>query len=142
MYDFSKFIPSIKLGETGTYQPFNLKTYWENENEHPFFIKHSSELIGFALVECGIDDEPHSINEFFIMKNHSGKGYGSIAAADLFERFPGRWKITQIPNNYPAQSFWRKVVNEYTNGNYSEYYDENRLSIQEFDTVNKVGITR
>jgi predicted acetyltransferase len=134
IYEFSSFIPAIKLEENGAYQPFHLKSYWENPNENAFFIKLNSELIGFALVECGSNGDPHSINEFFILRKFKGKGYGAMAAMKIFNMFPGPWKITQIPNNYPAQAFWRKVINQYTNGNYYEYYDSKRRSIQEFNT--------
>jgi predicted acetyltransferase len=134
IYEFSRFIPSIKLEDTGAYRPFDLTSYWKQENEHAFFIKLNNELIGFALVECGKNGEPHSINEFFILKKYNGKGYGALAAIKLFNMFPGSWKITQIPNNYPAQAFWRKVINQYTSGNYFEYYDSKRRSIQEFNS--------
>jgi predicted acetyltransferase len=134
IYEFSRFIPAIKLEENGAYQPFNLTSYWQNKNEHAFFIKFQSELIGFALVECGLNGEPHSINEFFVIKKYNGKGYGAMAAMKLFSMFPGSWKITQIHNNYPAQAFWRKVINQYTNGNYYEYYDSKGRSIQEFNS--------
>lgn len=135
IYEFSQYIPAIKLEENGSYKPFDLSVYWSSENHHAFFIKNESELVGFALVECGINEEPHSINEFFIMKKFNGKGYGGVVAQKLFDMFPGSWKITQISNNYPAQAFWRKVVNKYTNGHYYEYYDEKRRSIQEFNTT-------
>lgn len=134
IYEFSRFIPAIKLEDNGAYQPFDLTSYWQQKNEHAFFIKNHTELIGFALVESGINGEPHSINEFFVMKKYNGKGYGAMAAIKLFTMFPGSWKITQIPNNYPAQAFWRKVINQYTNGNYYEYYDSKRRSIQEFNS--------
>lgn len=134
IYEFSQYIPAIRLEENGSYKPFNLKNYWENENAHAFFIKVDSELVGFAIVERGVNDDPHSINEFFVMKKFIGKGYGAIAATELFKKFPGNWKITQIHNNYPAQAFWRKVINQYTNGDYTEYYDEKRRSIQEFSS--------
>ena len=53
---------------------------------------------------------------------------------EVFDMFPGKWKVTQIQKNYPAQAFWRSVIGNYTNGNFSESYDEKRKSIQEFDT--------
>jgi predicted acetyltransferase len=136
IYEFSKFIPAIKLEDNGAYKPFDLQNYWNNDLFHAYFIKVENELIGFALVETGISGLPHSINEFFVMKKFSGKGYGAIAATILFDRFRGNWKITQIANNYPAQAFWRKVIHEYTNGNYKEYYDEHHRSIQEFISHN------
>ncbi|MHC0035503.1 GNAT family N-acetyltransferase [Pseudoneobacillus sp. C159] len=133
IYEFSQYIRAIKLEENGSYKPFNLASYWEDPLKHAFFMKAESELVGFVLVECG-QNEPHSINEFFVLKKFNGKGYGSQAAIQIFDMFPGTWKITQIHNNYPAQAFWRKVIYQYTNGNYKEYYDETRHSVQEFNT--------
>jgi predicted acetyltransferase len=135
IYEFSRFIPAIKLEENGSYKPFNLASYWEDPLKHAFFMKLESELIGFVLVECGEKGEPHSINEFFVLKKFNGKGYGAQAAIKIFDMFPGSWRITQIHNNYPAQAFWRKVIYQYTNGKYKEYYDETRHSIQEFQTT-------
>lgn len=35
--------------------------------------------------------------------------------------FRGGWEISQQINNLPAQSFWGKVVAEYTNGEYNTF---------------------
>lgn len=139
IYEFSSYIPAIKLEENGAFLPFSLEEYWTTNDHYAFLIKDDSELAGFALITSGTKEQPHYINEFFIMKKFSGKGYGGAAAKSLFDMFPGKWKITQIPNNYPAQAFWRKVVNQFTNGLYKEYYDEKRRSVQEFCTTDKEG---
>jgi hypothetical protein len=40
-----------------------------------------------------------------------------------------------MENNYPALSFWRKVISEFTNNNYMERYrSELKKYIQEFST--------
>lgn len=38
IYEFSKYIPTISLGENGQYEPFNLKKYWDNDNFHAFLL--------------------------------------------------------------------------------------------------------
>jgi predicted acetyltransferase len=58
--------------------------------------------------------------EFFVMKKYRQRGVGRKIAYQLFDRFHGVWKIAQIEENMPAQAFWRKVISEYTNGNYEE----------------------
>ncbi|MFJ7727623.1 GNAT family N-acetyltransferase [Neobacillus sp. NPDC097160] len=134
IYEFSQFIPAITLERNGTYKPFDLMPYWECSNLHPYFIKKEDELIGFALVESASETEPNAIQEFFIIRKYSGKGYGKIAANQIFSLFPGKWFITQVEKNYPAQAFWRSTISKFTGGNYNERYDEKRRSIQEFDT--------
>jgi predicted acetyltransferase len=42
--------------------------------------------------------------------------------------------VVQIQNNYPAQAFWRKTIQEFTSNSYEESYDDHRRSVQEFDT--------
>jgi len=68
------------------------------------------------------------------MKKFEGKGVGKVVAKEVFNRFRGKWMITQVEKNYRAQAFWRSLVSEYTDGKYHERYDERRRSIQEFDT--------
>lgn len=134
IYEFSQFIPSIALESDGSYKPFDLTAYWSNPNLHPFFIKKEDELIGFALVESATEIEPNAILEFFIVRKYTGKGYGKMAAYEIFTLFPGKWFVTQIEKNYPAQAFWRSTISKFTGGKFSERYDEKRKSIQEFDT--------
>jgi predicted acetyltransferase len=132
IYEFSKYMPQITLEQDGSYKPFDLNQYWENPNDHPFFIKLDEEYIGFALIESETVEFPNTVKEFFIIQKYNGKGYGKIAATKLFNIFPGKWKVNQIAKNYPAQAFWRSVISSFTNGSYRESYDENRRSVQEF----------
>lgn len=134
IYEFTQFLPSISLEENGQYKPFQLEHFWTSPNHHPFFIKKDEELIGFALVESATENDPNTMLEFFIVRKYNGKGYGKMAATELFKLFPGKWHITQVERNYPAQAFWRSTISKFTSGNYTERYDEKRKSIQEFDT--------
>lgn len=134
IYEFSKYMPVITLETTGKYQPFDLGAYWNDENLHAYFIKKEEELIGFALIKSETMTSPNTINEFFVIQKYAGRGFGKIAATKLFTMFPGKWYITQSERNYPAQAFWRGLISTYTNGDFSEKYDEKRRSVQEFDT--------
>lgn len=134
IYEFSQYIPTIKLEANGLFAPYPLEEYWTNPNLHPFFIKKEDEFIGFALVESGSTGEPSSIVEFFIGSKHKGKGYGKAAATKVFHMFPGNWEIIQIEKNYPAQAFWRGLIKNITNDHFTERYDDHHRSIQEFHT--------
>ncbi|MFB7305166.1 GNAT family N-acetyltransferase [Heyndrickxia sporothermodurans] len=132
IYEFSKYIPGITIEANGSYKPFDLDPFWESANLHPFFIMFENEYIGFALIESEKDGNPNTVKEFFIIQKYNGKGFGKCAAVLLFQMFPGSWKVTQIAKNYPAQAFWRSVISDFTNGDFTEYYDENRRSVQTF----------
>ncbi|MGP4072907.1 GNAT family N-acetyltransferase [Piscibacillus sp. B03] len=116
IYEFSKYIPDIKLEHDGSYKRFNLERYWNSDNFHAHFIMLDDELIGFSLVQSATQASPNSVEEFFIMSNHSGQDYGKDVAKKLFGMYPGEWRITQIENNRPAYAFWNGLVNEVTNG--------------------------
>ncbi|MFD2043237.1 GNAT family N-acetyltransferase [Ornithinibacillus salinisoli] len=139
IYEFSKHIPQIKLEENGTYKPFNLNKYWNENNYHAFFIKFDNELIGFALVESETESRPNTIHEFFIVAKYNGEGYGKITATKIFNLFPGNWIVTQTEKNYRAQAFWRNLIYQLTDGNVVERYDEDRRSVQEFHTDSLIG---
>jgi predicted acetyltransferase len=51
----------------------------------------------------------------------------------VFDRFPGRWIVTQLEENVPAQQFWRAVIHRYTRGNFEDrHLRERRRIVQEF----------
>ncbi|RDY70196.1 GNAT family N-acetyltransferase [Halobacillus trueperi] len=133
IYEFSQYIPDIKLEDNGSYKPFDLAKYWTNGNSHAYFIMLRDELIGFALVECTTSSSPNTIQEYFILGKYKGKGYGKDVARKLFTMFPGEWEITQIENNEPAHAFWRGLINEVSGGNFIEHHKDG-LYIQKFHT--------
>lgn len=139
LYEFSRYIPSIKLEANGLYAPYPLEKWWSEPNLHPFLIRKDEELAGFALVESSVGEEPNSIIEFFISSKHKGKGYGKAAATKIFHMFPGDWEVTEIENNYPAQAFWRGLIKALTNGKFTERYDDHHRAIQRFHTDDLKG---
>jgi predicted acetyltransferase len=137
LYEFSNYMPIIKLEGNALYGGLpDLDDYLNLENRTAFIIQVDDELAGFVLVKKGHDDIPNEIGEFFVVKKFSNKGIGKTVATRIFDRYPGKWLIHQMWNNYKAQAFWRNVVNTYTNGNYREYYDERRRPHQEFIAKN------
>ncbi|MFF2877978.1 GNAT family N-acetyltransferase [Gottfriedia sp. NPDC057991] len=134
IYEFIKYLPEIKLGENGSFHKFNLEKYWRELDYQAFFVLYKEELIGFALIETSSESTPNCIEEFFIIEKYKGHGFGKKVAIELFNKFPGKWSISQIEKNEPARAFWRNVIQYYTNGNFTERVDENKKTIQEFDT--------
>lgn len=133
LYEFSNYLPAIQLEADGLYTGLpNLDTYWNDPNREAFIVRVNEELAGFVLVIKGVDDEPSEIGEFFIMSKFGGKGVGKTIAIKIFELFPGNWLVHQMWNNYRAQAFWRSVIRAYTDGQYHEYYDEQRRPFQKF----------
>ncbi|MCM3274242.1 GNAT family N-acetyltransferase [Paenibacillus elgii] len=119
-YDFTEFDPE-DVNEHGLFEYPYLDHYWTEEGRHPFLVYVDGKLAGFALIrELGSDERVYSIAEFFVMKKYRRHGVGRKLAFDLFNRFPGQWEVAQMEENVPAQTFWRRIIDEYTKGSYQE----------------------
>ena len=125
-YDLSKSCGFYELydwsfPETGLYESRDLSEHWK-ANSYPFIIRIDEELAGFAIInKIGTTQEVDwNMVEFFIVGKFQGKGFGSKVAIQIFNQFPGTWEVMQMPDNLPAIKFWKKVISEYTNKNFSE----------------------
>jgi predicted acetyltransferase len=141
-YDFSEFDPDDDLNLNGLYEYKYLDHYWTEDDRYPFFIIIDDKLAGFALVrfigENDIDQTKYSMAEFFVMKKYRKLRVGQTVAHKLFDQYRGIWKVGQIEANKPAQAFWRKTIERYTNGNYKEIREDNwEGPIQTFSSANQ-----
>jgi predicted acetyltransferase len=128
-YDFSEY-GLEDVDEHGLYGYKYLDHYWTEDGRYPYLIQVDGKLAGFALVRTIIKAEKstmssyHDMCEFFIMKKYRRLGIGIHCAFKVFDMHSGEWQVAQIEENKPAQGFWRKVVSEYTSGNYEEIRKE------------------
>ncbi|MCR8656691.1 GNAT family N-acetyltransferase [Paenibacillus endoradicis] len=135
IYDFSEFVKCDVEddGLFGTYP--HLEDYWREVNHRfPYVIKQNDKYVGFVLVRLIESKERNyfSIAEFFILKKYRKEGIGKAVAKQIFNLHKGQWEVYQIETNKPAQLFWNKTINEYTQGNFKERI-ENKRKIQDFE---------
>jgi len=135
LYDFSEF-DGADVDSHGLYGYDHLDAYWVDEYRHPFLIRADGRWAGFALVmEMGGGDQAafHWMAEFFVMRKYRRQGVGQQAACEVFDRFPGMWRVAQIRTNEPAQRFWRTTIGHYTEGMFEEIEMEQwKGPVQEF----------
>jgi predicted acetyltransferase len=135
IYDFSEFV-ELDVKEDGLFEPYaSLQEYWDKENERfPYFIKVGERYLGFVLVKyITLSDRNYfSMAEFFIMKKYRRKGIGRSIAEQVFNMHKGQWQIYQKESNRPAQVFWRKIITDYTKGQFKERIEHGKR-IQEFE---------
>lgn len=132
-HDYSEFNMQ-DINEHGRFEYTYLDNYWTEPGRYPFLFKVAGKLAGFALVRVLSETNgvrTYAMAEFFILRKYRGKGLGRQAAESLFKMFPGRWRVSQEPNNLPARAFWHHVINDYTKGNFTEIPEG---PIQEFST--------
>lgn len=129
LYDFTQFL-DIDVTERGDFAPYpGLAEYWINrETRFPYLITYDDKPAGFALIDRldGKEEVDFYLCEFFIMKKYRRSGLGTWASHQLFDRLRGRWKVTQVSTNTPAQAFWRKTIGSYTDNRYTERVDPER----------------
>jgi predicted acetyltransferase len=105
----------------------------------PFLIKAGQKNAGFALIRRrSVQPVLHEVGEFFVLRKYQRQGVGRIVAHRLFSRFQGVWEVRQMDANLPAQAFWKRIVSEYTNGQFEDIYEETdgrRNTLQRFSSV-------
>lgn len=132
-YDFSKFVEA-HVEEDGRFEDYPyLDDYWKDETRFPYLVELNGKYAGFVLVRLIEEKERtyFSIAEFFIMKKYRRSGLGKLVASEMFDLHQGQWEVFQIEKNVPAQHFWRKVISDYTKGDYKERIVDRKV-IQEF----------
>lgn len=133
-YDFTEFDQS-DVDEFGLYRNDYLDHYWTEKTRYPYLVRVAGKLGGFALVKTNVREDGTTYTfmaEFFIMKKYRGQGIGQTVAHYLFDQYPGDWEVAEIPQNLPAQAFWRKIIDRYTGGQFAEETVEGREVVQMF----------
>lgn len=138
-YDFTEFVPE-DVDENGRYRYAPIKYYWKEPGRHAYFIKVDSHIAGFVMLRTLEYDSPtpiFSMAEFFIMKIYRKKGIGKQVASQIFSKFQGEWEVSELEENIPAQNFWRKVIKDFTNGNFQEIRKADwKGPVQRFNSAN------
>jgi len=124
MHDMSEFV-ALDVEDDGAFAiPASLGAYWdrnEASERFPFLIRADGKLAGFALIhQLAASPAAHDVGEFFILRKYRRAGIGGAVARDLFDRFPGAWQVRELPANTSAQAFWRRTIDDYTRGAFSE----------------------
>ena len=146
MYDFSEIDDRDvnQINQQGLFEYKYLDSYWSESDRFPFLIYADDRIAGFALVGShpvlSEDKGGKVIAEFFVMRKYRRRGIGKKAAFHIFDKFAGRWEVGQMVANVAAQGFWRSIISEYTNGQFTETILDNELwrgPIQSFDNSHK-----
>jgi len=141
LYEYTD-IMDWDVAADGRYVDNDFKDGFLAPDRYIFFATVDKKLAGFAMVEDRSSqdlDFTIAMREFFVMRRFQRQGIGRQLALMLFDRFPGRWLVGQLPKNARAIAFWRKVIGEYTGGNYAETTNEDGDNLQYFDNRLKVG---
>jgi len=125
LYDYTDFM-DWDVDLQGRYPHTDLDTLFIDPERHGYLTRVDGGIAGFALVQTynpPRDRETRvnvNMDEFFVMRKYRQIGVGRHVATRLFDRFAGVWRVSQLPNNRGAIKFWRKVIADYSHGDYRE----------------------
>lgn len=139
-HDFTEFLPE-DVDELGLYPyDFDFEDYFQKPGYWAYLARVGGNIAGFALfsdwVTLGHGKGRH-MEEFFVLRRYRGKGIGRSIAFQAFETYLGYWEVSEVATNIPAIAFWRKVISDYTDGNYQETRRSGRdtdIVLQMFDS--------
>ena len=113
VYDFTEYfdLPCPESGRFGGCD--ELFAEWQAGKNYPFVLRVGGELAGFAAVALDIAAREFYIQEFFILRKFRRHGVGKAVAFQLFDQFPGRWRVEVLLENIPARHFWPAAIQQY-----------------------------
>ena len=113
-------------GPDGRWKPDHLPYWLETGPDHQILLLRAArEVVGFAMVgvrpaQWMSPGRDACIAEFYVVPEARRRGFGEAAARRIFDRFPGRWEVCEVPGNAPAIAFWRRTVGRYTGDRFEE----------------------
>lgn len=123
LYDFSEF-DGRDVNQDGLFEYKYLDSYWSETDRSPFLICVDDKIAGFVLVNSYTylqeEGTAKSIAEFFVMRKYRSQGIAKTAALRIFDAFPGKWEIGALKENVGARRFWRRAIDEYTDGKFTD----------------------
>ncbi len=139
-HDNSEFF-GADVGADGLYRVMDADALFQ-PGWRVFLMEVDGRWAGFAIVTRHRSyvgaGETWLMDEFFVLRKYRRLGVGQHIADTLFDRFPGRWEISQWPSNLPSQAFWRSVIGRYTDGRFEEtFLDTTRIRglVQAFEST-------
>jgi predicted acetyltransferase len=124
LYDFSEML-DLPFGADGLFVDDDIDFMWRAPYSRGYLLRTGSEWGGLAIIEDRrqkpeADEAVINMEEFFVMRKHRRRGVGELFARALFDRYPGPWRVSEVPENVAAQRFWRRVIGAYTGGQFTE----------------------
>jgi len=114
LHDLSLYFPITFDSNTCEYK-YDLNKYFENN--YAYFIKSENSILGFILVDDNLENN-YEISEIFVLNSYKGKKIGEEVVKIIFDIYKGNWTIKVVPLSPKAESFWKKTINNYTNGKF------------------------
>jgi predicted acetyltransferase len=143
LHDMSEF---TKLGVAGDgkyeFDQEIIEAYFREAQHFPYFILHENDIAGFALVrKYPYDKSVLDMGQFFVLRKHARKGVGQRAFELCLQKHPGEWQVRILPQNLPAQSFWKATISKLTGNEFSSRTADYQVHKMNFLSFSYPGMT-
>lgn len=112
------FFTGNEINDDGIFPYKWFDSYFNDNNRDAYFIKDGNKYLGFIMLNDYLifNNEGRSIAEFLILPQYRRRHLGMNVVFSIFDMYRGYFEIKPI--NREAYLFWKRVINEYTSGNY------------------------
>src|SRR4029450_9276094 len=115
LYDFAA-IDDWPIADDGRYgNATTIESFWKDPQMTSFFVGGDGAVGGWVCVRpaARFAGAGHrAISSFSILRRHRRRGVGTEVARRVFDRYPGKWEVTQLTRNVDAQAFGRRATGE------------------------------
>ena len=121
LHDMSQWFP-LESGLDGRFR-YDMAPHW-GSRDPVYLARVDGALAGFAVVSSAErwinEGDVNDVREFFVLRRHRRAGIGESMARTIWANHPGRWLVRVLEENAPAAAFWKKIVDLYTGGRFTE----------------------
>ena len=131
LLEYSLFEESLndgnEMNEEAIFEYKYFDSYFTDKKRDAFFIreKETDKLLGFVMINTHMEikEQGHSIAEFMVIPKYRRNKIGKKAAKMCLDMYDGIWEISPSNGSQTAYSFWKNVIDDYTNKN-NEYINK------------------
>lgn len=125
LLEYSLFEESLndgnEMNDEAIFEYKYFDNYFTDNDREAFFIrkKNTNKLLGFVMVNTYVQklNYGHSIAEFMVIPKYRRKKIGKQVAFKCFDLYRGNWEVSPSLGSISAYSFWKNVIDDYTNTN-------------------------
>ncbi|GMK37201.1 acetyltransferase [Paenibacillus sp. CCS19] len=112
-YDLSELSGANILDNGQFIANLDVRIWYEDPHYDLLLIRVDEAIAGFVVIKNLVEEQAYYLNHFFVLRKFRRKRVGKRAAIMAFDRYIGKWQVSQFDWNEPAQQFWRRVIQDY-----------------------------
>lgn len=114
-YDLSELSGANMLDNGQFIADLDVRIWYEDANYDLLLIRVDERIAGYVVIKHLVEEQAYYLNHFFVLRKFRRQRVGWQAAVMAFDRYIGKWQVSQFDWNEPAQQFWRRVIQAYVN---------------------------